>query len=180
MAHGGRRRARSGARTVAFWRSVLLHVGAALGVVCLVTTGSAILLGVTPIAFGSDSMAPAISAGDLALSRSVPAGDVGAGDVVSVARRDGGRVTHRVVRVEPYGSSIRLTLQADDREVPDAEPYEVTEVDRVFLSLPWLGHVFGPARGLFAVTLGAVLVACLAVVVFVPRRRPRGVRRAVD
>jgi signal peptidase len=180
MAHGGRRKARSGPRTAAFWRFFLLHLGAALGVGCLVTTGLAILLGVTPIAFRSDSMAPAISAGDLALARSVSAGDVGAGDVVSVARRDGSRVTHRVVRVEPYGSSIRLTLQADDQGVPDAEAYEVTEVDRVFTSLPLLGHLLGPARGLLAVALGAVLVACLAVVVFVPRRRLRGARRAVD
>jgi signal peptidase len=180
MAHGGRRKARYGPRTAAFWRFFLLHLGAALGVGCLVTTGLAILLGVTPIAFRSDSMAPAISAGDLALARSVSAGGVGVGDVVSVPGRDGVRVTHRVVLVEPYGSSIRLTLQADDQGVPDAEAYEVTEVDRVFTSIPLLGHLLGPARGLFAVLLGGLVVACLAAVVFVPRRRRRGTRRAAN
>ncbi len=173
----GRRKARSGPRTSGFWRSTLLNVGAALGAICLVAAGLGAALGVTPIAFDSDSMAPAISSGDLALARSVSAGDIGEGDIVSVTDRQGRRVTHRVVQVQPYGSSIRLTLQADDSGAPDAEAYDVTEADRVFMSIPWLGHVFGPARGLVAISIGGVFVACLAIVVFVPRRRIRGTRR---
>ncbi len=172
-----RRKARSGPRTGDFWRSTLLNVGAALGAVCLLAAGLGALLGVTPIAFRSDSMAPAISAGDLALARSVSASDIGEGDIVSVSDRQGRRVTHRVVEVQPYGSSIRLTLQADDSGAPDAEAYDVTKADRVFMSIPWLGYVFGPARGLVAIAIGSVFVACLAIVVFVPRRRIRGTRR---
>jgi signal peptidase len=176
----GRRRARSGPRTSGFWRTTLLNVGAALGVVCLVAAGLGAVFGVTPIAFRSDSMAPAISAGDLALARTVSAGDVGEGDIVSVTDRSGARVTHRVVEVEAYGSSIRLTLQADDSEVPDAETYDVTEVERVFWSVPLLGYVFGAAGGLVAIGIGGVFVACLAIVLFVPRRRLRGTRRAAS
>lgn len=178
MPHVGRRRARTGPRTSGFWRTTLLNVGAALGVVCLVAAGLGAVLGVTPIAFRSDSMAPAIASGDLALTKTVSAGDVGEGDIVSVTDRRGSRVTHRVVEVEPYGSSIRLTLQAEDSAVPDAETYDVTEVERVFMSIPLLGYVFGPAGGRVAIGIGGVFVACLAVVLFVPRRRLRGTRRA--
>jgi signal peptidase len=178
MPHEGRRKARTGPSTGGFWRTTLLNVGAALGVVCLVAAGLGAVFGVTPIVFRSDSMAPAIASGDLALARTVSAGDVGEGDIVSVSDREGSRVTHRVVEVEPYGSSIRLTLQADDSAAPDAETYDVTEVDRVFTSIPLLGYVFGPAQGLLAIGIGGVFVACLAVVLFVPRRRLRGTRRA--
>jgi signal peptidase len=178
VSYVGQRKARSGPRTSGFWRSTLLNVGAVLGVVCLLAAGLGAAFGVTPIAFGSDSMAPAIARGDLALARTVSAGDVGEGDIVSVTDRRGARVTHRVVEVEPYGSSIRLTLQADDSAAPDVEAYDVTEVERVFTSIPLLGYVFGPARGLLAIAVGGVFVACLAVVLFVPRRRIRGTRRA--
>jgi signal peptidase len=173
----GRRKARTGPRTSGFWRSTLLNTGAALGGVCLVAAALCAVLGVTPIAFRSDSMAPAISSGDLALAKSVSAGDIGEGDIVSVTDRQGQRVTHRVVEFHPYGSSIRLTLKADDSAVPDAETYDVTKADRVFISIPWLGYVFGPARGLVAIAIGGVFVACLAVVLFVPRRRIHGTRR---
>lgn len=174
----GRRKARSGPLTIGFWRTTLLNLGAALGVVCLLAAALGALLGVTPIAFGSDSMAPAIASGDLALARTVSAGDVGEGDIVSVSDRRGSRVTHRVVGVEPSGSSIRLTLQADDSAVPDAETYDVTEVERIFMSIPLLGHVFSPLRGLLAVGIGGVFVSCLAAVLFIPRQRLRGTRRA--
>ena len=180
MPHVGRRRARSGPRTGGFWRTTLLNVGAALGVVCLLAAGLGAVLGVKPIAFRSDSMAPAISSGDLALARNVSAGDIGKGDIVSVSDRRGSRVTHRVVQVEPYGSSIRLTLKADDSAAPDAETYDVTNVDRVFASVPLMGYVAGAAGGLVVIGIGAVFVACLAVVVFVPRRRLGGTRRSTE
>lgn len=173
----GRRKARSGPRTADFWRSTLLNVGAALGAVCLVAATLCAIFNVTPIASRSDSMAPAISSGDLVLATKVSAGDIGDGDIVSVTDRQGRRVTHRVVELHPYGSSIRLTLQADDSSVPDAEAYDVTHAERVFMSIPALGYLFAPARGLIAISIGGVFVACLAVVLFVPRRRIRGTRR---
>ena len=175
---GGRRRARSGPRTRGFWSSTLLNTGAVLGAVCLVVVAIAALMGVKPITFSSDSMAPAVSPGDLVLARTVSAGDIGVGDIVSVDDRQGRRVTHRVAAVQAYGSSIRLTLKADNSAAPDAETYDVTKVDRVFLAIPLLGHVFGAAAGLLAIGIGGVFVACLAVVLFVPRRRIGGTRRA--
>lgn len=175
MSDGGRRRASSSTRLAASWRTVVLYVAALLGVVCLVSTVVVLALGLKPIVFGSDAMSPAISSGDLALARNVTAGDIGAGDIVSVDNRAGERITHRVVSVRPFGNSIRLTLKADDAVAPDVEAYEVTSADKVVTVIPWFGHVVGSPVGL---AVGATFVAALAVVIFVPRRRLQGARRA--
>ena len=174
MADAGRRRTSGSDRLASSWRSVLLHSGAFLGAVCILATVVVLTAGLKPIAFGSSSMRPAISPGDLALAKTVSADEIGVGDVVSVDDRSGRRVTHRVVRVEPYGSSIRLTLKSDSAAVPDPEAYEVTSVDKVVTVVPWAGHVVGSPVGLAA---GALFIACLGLVVFVPRRRLRGTRR---
>ncbi|MGA8987303.1 hypothetical protein [Aeromicrobium sp.] len=178
MTQGGRRRAAPPAGTGWSWRSILLHVAALLGVVCIVATGWIVVAGLNPIAFRSDTMAPAISSGDLAISREVSVNEVGPGDIVSVTNRAGQRVTHRIVEVEPYGSTVRLTLKADDSPVPDAETHDVTRVERVLFAVPLLGFIVGPLHGLIAITIGGVLVACLAFVAVTPRRRARGTRQA--
>lgn len=178
MAQGGRRKATGRTRTTWFWRSTLLNVGAVLGVFCLLFAAIIALFDVTPIAFRSDSMAPAISSGDLAFARSVSAGDVGVGDVVSVTNRQGDRVTHRITAVEPYGSSIRLTLQADASAVPDAEAYDVTTVDKVLFSVPFLGRVVDNLSRPVVLIVGGVFVSCLAFVVFTPSSRIRVSRRS--
>lgn len=177
MSDGGRRRASSRSRFAASWRSVMLNLAALLGVTCLVATVLVMVLGLKPIAFGSDAMAPAIESGDLALSRNVPADDIGVGDVVSVDDRAGRRVTHRVVSVQPFGGSIRLTLKADAAGAPDAEAYEVTSADKVVTVVPWAGHVVGSPVGL---AISAAFVAAFALVAFIPRRRLQGSRRAAD
>jgi signal peptidase I len=175
MAERGRRRASSSDRLATSWRSVLLTIGALIGAACLLATATVLVAGLRPIAFSSGSMRPAISPGDLALAEHVSAGEVGVGDVVSVRDRAGRRVTHRVTRVEAYGSRIRLTLKADAASAPDAQAYDVTSVDRVVTTIPWLGHVVGSPVGL---VLGGGFVACLGLVVLVPHRRVRGARRA--
>lgn len=176
MADGGRRKASSSTRLAASWRTVVLNLAALLGVICLAATIAVLALGLRPIAFGSDSMSPAISSGDLALTRSVPAGDIGVGDVVSVDNRAGQRITHRVVSVQPFGNSIRLTLKADAAGAPDAEAYDVTSADKVVTVVPWAGHLVGSPVGL---AIAAIFVAALALVVFIPRRRLQGMRRAI-
>jgi signal peptidase len=178
MAQGGRRKATGRTRTTWFWRSALVNVGAVLGAFCLLFAGLIALFGVTPIVFRSDSMAPAISSGDLAIARSVSAGDVGVGDVVSVANRQGDRVTHRITAVEPYGSSIRVTLQADASAAPDVEAYDVTRVDKVLFRVPFLGRVVDTLSRPVVLVLGGVFVSCLAFVVFIPSSRIRGSRRS--
>lgn len=174
MTEAGRRRAQSSTRTGWFWRSMLVNVAAVLGVLCILSTIVVLVAGLTPIVVESSSMRPAISAGDLALAKTVPAGDIGVGDVVSVDNRRGMRVTHRVALVEPYGARIRLTLKADASAGPDAETYEVASADKIVAVIPWAGHVVGSPLGLAA---GGIFIACLGLVVFIPRRRMRGARR---
>ncbi|NRQ50538.1 signal peptidase I [Aeromicrobium stalagmiti] len=174
----GRRRASGPLRSGWFCRTLGLRVGAVLGALCLLAAAAVVVLGLSPITHRSSSMAPAISSGDLSFARTVSAGSVGVGDVVSVTNRLGQRITHRVTLVEPYGSSIRLTLKADRSAVPDAETYEVTEVDRVAFSVPWLGLLVKPLDGLLAVVVGGLLIACLGLVVASPHRRGGGSRRS--
>jgi len=166
------------ARTRSFWGSTLLNVAAALGAVCLTSVLLVAAFGLTPIVLMSDSMAPAVSAGDLAVARSESAGDVGVGEIVSVISRSGERVTHRVQAVDPSGSSIQLTLKADARAAPDAETYTVTRVDKVIFTVPMVGRLVRHATDPVGVVVGGVLVACLSYVVFAPGRRTRATRKA--
>jgi signal peptidase len=147
-------------------REILLTTAAAIGVVCAVAALAAVLFDIRPLIFRSGSMAPEVPVGSLALARSTPAEDVVVGDVISVFRADGLRVTHGVIAAEPAGSAVRFTLQGDANADPDAVPYVAGEVDRVFWSQPGWGRVVREAQStpvVFAagVVVGAVLVTSL-------------------
>lgn len=121
--------------------SAALTALAALGVVSVLAALAGLLFGVTPLIVRSGSMSPGLPVGSLALARSVPASSVVEGEVVSVVRADGSRVTHRVVASEETTTSIRrLTLQGDANSVAD-EPVLVARVDRVMASAPRLGTI---------------------------------------
>ena len=91
--------------------------GALLVVLCglALVAGVAWVAGYTPLVDRSDSMSPAIHAGDLLITRHMPAADAEPGHVVTF--RDealGGRsVTHRVVRVERQGDRLAFTTRGD-------------------------------------------------------------------
>jgi signal peptidase I len=157
---------------------VLLGLGAVVGALCLVLVAVGVVAGVKPLVFRSGSMAPEIPAGALALSREVPASDVAVGDVVSVPRSDGVRVTHRVVDVRRSGGHAQLTLQGDANPSPDAEAYQASEAARVFWSVPRVGSAvafLGTPWGL--VLLGGV-AALLLLVGCRPAAQGEGRRRA--
>lgn len=142
--------------------NALLWVTAVLGVVSIVLALATVVSGVQPLIFRSSSMEPSIQAGALALARTVDAGDVEVGDVVSVQSAEGGRVTHRVVSAEGSGDQVHLTLQGDTNAEPDAEPYLVTEVDRVFLDVPYLGYVANAMASPWALFAAGVVLALVA------------------
>lgn len=82
---------------------------------------------VQPLIVVSESMRPALRAGDLILTVSVPVEELVPGDVVSVARDEEARfVTHRVVetRREPRGDWT-LVLKGDANPIADPAPYSV-------------------------------------------------------
>lgn len=113
-------------------------------------------------------MEPALSAGDLALARTVPADEVDPGDIVGVTD-NGVHVTHRVVSVRTENGVTALTLKGDANDSVDASPYAVTEADRVFWHVPGIGRVVQAAGSPVGIGLGlALLAACLIL-----GRRPR-------
>ncbi|WP_207842724.1 signal peptidase I [Williamsia soli] len=145
---------------------VTLTVGAITGVLCVFTAIVSASLGLSPLIFRSDSMSPAIDVGDVAISRSVPAGDVAAGDIVSVMRPDGTRITHRVVSIDSrVGNSTTMTLRGDANSIEDSEPYTVSTVDEVLFHIPNLGYVLSSFASPFSwavATLFTLGLLCLA------------------
>ncbi|WP_299575151.1 signal peptidase I [uncultured Williamsia sp.] len=119
-----------------------LTVGALAGVLCVVVAIVSVAFGLSPLVVRSGSMTPTIATGDIAVARSVAATDVRVGDIVSVTRPDGTRVTHRVTTIDArVGNSTTMTLRGDANPVADAEPYTVTSVDRVAFHIPKAGYV---------------------------------------
>lgn len=145
---------------------VTLTAGAIAGVLCVFTAIVSASLGLSPLIFRSDSMSPAIDVGDVAISRSVPATDVAPGDIVSVMRPDGTRITHRVVSIDSrVGNSTTMTLRGDANSVEDSEPYIVSTVDEVLFHIPNLGYVLSAFANPFAwavATLFTLGLLCLA------------------
>lgn len=153
-------------------REMALTVGALAGLGCVLVALAAFLFGITPLVFRSGSMSPAIETGALALSRETPAKDVKVGDVVNVTNAAGNGITHRVIEIGAVGGdSVELLLQGDANAQPDAEPYVVSDVGRIFFSVPKLGYAVTWLSGPVAVFAGGVLVGVLLMIAWKPRGR---------
>ncbi|WP_421958153.1 signal peptidase I [Prescottella agglutinans] len=125
-----------------------------------------------PLIFRSGSMSPEITTGSLALARTVPAGDLAIGDIVSIDNAQGTRITHRVYAIQPQdGAAAVVTLKGDANADPDVEPYSITEADRVFWSAGGLGYVAAWLSSSTAIFLGGALVGALLVIVARPSSR---------
>lgn len=155
-----------------------LWVGAVLGALSLVAAVLVATLGLVPLIFTSGSMSPEIPAGSLGVARSVPAADLAVDDVVSVDSAEGVRVTHRVVAIEETADGALLTLQGDANGAPDADPYPVTEADRLLFSVPGVGHALAALANPLAIFGGGVLAAAVVLGIVVSSRSSRGRRRA--
>ncbi|WP_232716112.1 signal peptidase I [Gordonia metallireducens] len=149
----------------------LLTVSAVAGSICLIATVLALVFGVRPMIFETGSMAPTIPTGSLGLSHSVTATSIQQGDVVSVIRDDGVRVTHRVESVDGRtGNSVSLTLRGDANDVADSHTYVVTEVDRVFGTVPLLGYIAAWLKNPYTLALQALAILLLLAVAFAPKQ----------
>jgi signal peptidase I len=150
-------------RRVAWWaRQGLLTGGAVLGVLCILLTIGAAVLGVRPLVFESGSMSPTIDTGALAISHDVDAASLRAGQIVSVPTGTGERVTHRIVQVVRDGSgTAELELRGDANEVSDAHTYRVTHADRVLFDIPLAGYAVGWLVGPVGLFLLGLYVAFL-------------------
>ncbi|GAA1456619.1 signal peptidase I [Williamsia maris] len=165
-------------RTKNIGTEIALTVGAIAGVLCVVFAIVGVSFGLSPLVFRSESMSPAINVGDVAIARSVPASDVSVGDIVSVSREDGTRITHRVVSIDSrVGNSTTMTLQGDANNVVDSAPYTVTSVDRVVFDIPKLGYVLSWFANPFSWAVATLLTLGLLWAAFRPDKRFRRTHR---
>ena len=166
-----RRRASDPARSLA--QEIVLTLTAALGMVIFAGAGLMLVLGVKPLVFLSGSMEPAIATGALALTTTVPAGELREGDIISFLRSDGARVTHRIAELTPQGETFEVITRGDANETDDAEPLYITAADRVFWHLDGAGAVLTEATRFQYVFPFGVLVGMAALYGF--RRMPAGI-----
>ncbi|POH60647.1 signal peptidase I [Arthrobacter glacialis] len=148
---------------VSAWERCLLNAGAALGLLCLVLAGLALVLGLKPLIAISGSMSPGIPVGSLALAVPTPAAEVAPGQVVSVVASNGTRITHRVVSADPVTG---LVLKGDANPVADLQPYSFGPADRVVFSVPFLGYVASWLSSPWVFGVGGLLCAYLLYVAF--------------
>ncbi|WP_072806233.1 signal peptidase I [Rhodococcoides yunnanense] len=159
-------------RDAKFLRELALTIGAVLGTVCILVGLAAVVFGITPLVFTSGSMQPSIPTGSVAMSRTVPATDVAVGDVVSVERSDGSRITHRVDSIgEVTGNSVVLSLKGDANAAVDPEPYVVVDAERVFFAVPYVGYFVAWLSTPVAWIVGGALAAWLLWIAFAPDLR---------
>jgi signal peptidase I len=151
-------------------RELVLTASAMVGAACIVIAIVCLTFDLRLLAFQSGSMSPTIRTGSLALARTVDAGDLARGDVVSVHTATGSRVTHRIVGIQRHGATATLELRGDANPVPDAATYEVSHADRVMLSVPYVGYLgFALTSPIGLVVLGGYLCYLLAVLLKRPR-----------
>lgn len=153
------------------WKLVGKIVG--LGLLAVLVVGGILTAGVTVPYFGntavivrSDSMEPALKAGDLVVARPRAEGyEVGEILVYTSPNNEGLIITHRVVDRSPTTSGFEYVTQGDMNEEED--PYRVQEKDvrgRQILVVPYVGKMlaFGKTKPGF---IGFVVVPVLLIVI---------------
>lgn len=115
----------------------------------IVALGVALALGLGLRAFGltalvdyTDSMRPAIAAGDVVVDETVPARELRAGQIVSLEDTTGRLITHRAVSVTPQGSNVVIVTRGDANDSTERWVLAGDEpAKRMVHRVPWVGHV---------------------------------------
>lgn len=150
--------------------TTIVSVGAVVGVVCVLVAALGYLAGVRVLIFTSGSMGPAIPAGAIAFTVPIASPDIRPGQIISVTRSDGVRVTHRAVHVDREADRTLVTMRGDANSVNDAAPYNVTNgADRVVVAMPGVGKALVALREPWVL----VCFAALAILAILPGRRAR-------
>lgn len=157
-------------------RSIVLTLGAVLGVVSILVFAVSLVFGVRPLVVVSGSMEPTIPVGSVVFSAQTPAGDIQEGSIVTVERPRGlGLVTHRLIKsVEPSPGIYEYTLKGDANQQEDPEPYKVRTAGKYVWHVVGLGHLASfmqSSTGLVAA--GAIGLAVLALFILDPARLRR-------
>jgi signal peptidase len=91
----------------------------------------------------TDSMRPAIAAGDLVVDRPVPAADLRRGEIATIADDALHRtVTHRVVSVTRTGPTVTVVTRGDANDASERWVLPANaSVRHMVARIPWIGHV---------------------------------------
>jgi signal peptidase len=160
---------------------ILLTVAAVLGVL-----GAALFVGVRlgavqPLVVTSGSMQPVFDAGDVLVTRPVPAGELHPGDVASLVD-DGGRlITHRVLDVSPSDAdgTVVVRMQGDANDAPDPAPYTVETALVPVVRVPGIGPVVAAVQRPTVAIPGLVAVGALVGIAMLSGRPPETADAAV-
>lgn len=163
-------RPRSRSRTVLRVADRAATVLCVLAVTAVAVVGVGALLGYSLLVDHSDSMRPALSAGDIVVSEHVQARALHRGDIATFPdrTRHGELVTHRVVAARADGSRIDFTTRGDAN--PASETWSVpagSQVGRMAAHVPEAGYaialVSGPAGRLLLLSIAAILLGFVAI-----------------
>jgi len=113
----------------------------------------------------TDSMRPAISAGDVVVDRPVRATDLHRGEVATIADPALHRtVTHRVVSVTRTGTTVTVVTRGDANDASERWVLPANaSVRHMVARIPWIGHLMvwlaSPLLRALLLALGALATA---------------------
>ena len=122
-------------------RTASVVCGAAISLLALLLLAT--LAGYRPLIDHSDSMRPAIRAGDLVITSAEPAVAVRRGDIVTFAdpALGGKLVTHRVVGIARRGGSIAFLTRGDANSAPESwSVHRDASIGKVVIRVPAIGR----------------------------------------
>jgi signal peptidase len=123
----------------------------------------------------TNSMAPSLGSGSVAITRQKATGDLSRGDAVilPLPNSDGQRYLHRIIEIRKVKGQIQVTTKGDNNPLADPWTLEVTssKVPVAVASIPYLGWTTNVLRGTIIRLVFASLIIVLIVVALVRIRR---------
>ena len=110
------------------------------------------LFGIQPTLVSGVSMSPALEAGDVVVTRDVPAEDIKVGDIIRFRRHDS-YIVHRVVNIEKESGRYYFITQGDANNVQDPPILEGQLEGKVILTVPKIGWLSIGVRRLIELIL---------------------------
>ena len=112
----------------------------AVTLVLVLTTLVPAVMGLTPYAVASESMAPALRRGDLLYLEPATIADIQVGEIVTIRTTRGAVITHRVYELDLESGLIRT--KGDASNTIDYGPFSSDELEgRVVYRIPLLGYL---------------------------------------
>lgn len=106
------------------------------------------LFGIRPTLVSGVSMIPALRAGDVVITRDVPADEIDVGDIISFQHGDS-HVIHRVIDIEKEGGRYYFITRGDANNVEDPPVLESQLDGKVILIVPKIGWLSIGVRNLW-------------------------------